>query len=136
MALLLDTCAALWITNGQTLAQAARAEIERALSAKKRIFVSPITAWEVGLLMSKGRISLPDPPLKWFRHLMTAPGMTLAVLDAEILISSSNLPGMDLRDPGDRIIIATAREHGYRIVTRDRRILAYADRGLCRAVAC
>jgi predicted nucleic acid-binding protein len=36
----------------------------------------------------------------------------------------------------DRVIIATAREHGYRIMTRDRKILGYAEQGHVRAIAC
>jgi PIN domain nuclease of toxin-antitoxin system len=36
----------------------------------------------------------------------------------------------------DRIILATAREGGYRLVTRDKHLLAYADDGHVQAIAC
>ena len=52
------------------------------------------------------------------------------------LVNSSNLPGDLHRDPADRIIIATARELGMTILTRDRMILDYAARGHVSAMAC
>jgi hypothetical protein len=39
-------------------------------------------------------------------------------------------------DPGDRLIIATARHLGMPIVTSDRKILAYAEAGFVRAIPC
>jgi PIN domain nuclease of toxin-antitoxin system len=134
--LLLDTCATLWIANGDTIAARAQDEIAQALGRNDAVYVSPITAWEIGLLAARGRISLRLNPLRWFDKLMRAPGLALATLEVDVLVASSFLPDCDLRDPADRIIVATAREYDYRIVTRDRIILAYAERGLCRAIPC
>jgi PIN domain nuclease of toxin-antitoxin system len=53
-----------------------------------------------------------------------------------VLIASSFLPGDMPADPADRIIAATAREYELRLVTRDRLLLAYAESGYCRALAC
>ena len=36
----------------------------------------------------------------------------------------------------DRIILATAREAGYRLITRDRHMLSYADQGYVMALEC
>jgi PIN domain nuclease of toxin-antitoxin system len=51
-------------------------------------------------------------------------------------MASSDLPDELHRDPADRIIIATAREYGLRLVTRDRKILDYADKGHLMALEC
>jgi PIN domain nuclease of toxin-antitoxin system len=136
MNLLLDTCAALWIAAGDDIAPVARGELFRALQVGEPVYLSPITAWEVGLLSARRRIALGMAPLRWWQRLTAAPGVQLATLTPDVLVAASFLPEFDHRDPGDRIIVATAREHGYRIVTRDRRILAYADSGFCRALAC
>jgi PIN domain nuclease of toxin-antitoxin system len=104
--------------------------------ADEWIYVSPITAWEVGLLAARGRISLRMSPDKWFDRLLGAPGIRLAEMPPGVLIASSFLPGDDPADPADRIIAATAREYDLRLVTRDRRLLAYAESGYCRALAC
>ena len=136
MNLLLDTCAALWVVAGEPIAAAVQDQFTRALQAGEPVFLSPITAWEVGLLAAGRRVTLGLTPLRWWQRLTAAPGLKQASLGPDILIASSFLPDFDHRDPADRIIVATAREHGYRIVTRDARILAYAERGYCRALAC
>lgn len=136
MTLLLDTCAALWIAAGEEIAAAAHAEVARALGAGQPIFLSPITAWEVGQLASKRRITLGMTPVRWWHKFASSPGLRQTSLDPDVLIAASFLPEFDHRDPADRIIVATAREHGYRLVTRDKRILAYAERGFCRALPC
>jgi PIN domain nuclease of toxin-antitoxin system len=134
--LLLDTCAVIWVANDEPIGKEARSAIVAALMADEWIYVSPITAWEVGLLAARGRISLRMSPDKWFDRLLGAPGIRLAEMPPGVLIASSFLPGDDPADPADRIIAATAREYDLRLVTRDRRLLAYAESGYCRALAC
>jgi PIN domain nuclease of toxin-antitoxin system len=131
MALLLDTCAVLWITQGSPIAPAARDAL-----AAQTASVSAISAWEIGLLAAGNRIKLAMSPARWFERLMDRPGVKLAALTPDILIAASFLPGSLHRDPADRIICATAREHGLTVVTRDRKILDYAAAGHCRALAC
>ena len=74
--------------------------------------------------------------VRWFERLIQAPGLRLADMRPDVLIGSSSLPGQPPKDPADRIIVTTAREHNYRIVTRDRLVLAYAEQGYCQALAC
>jgi PIN domain nuclease of toxin-antitoxin system len=78
---------------------------------------------------------LPDAK-SWFRELMSRPAVRPAAFTPDIAIDSANLPGDLHRDPGDRLLIATARHLGAPIVTRDRRILAYAKAGHVWAIAC
>jgi PIN domain nuclease of toxin-antitoxin system len=134
--LLLDTCAVIWVANDEPIAKEAREAIAAALLADAPVYVSPISAWEVGMLAARRRISLRMSPEKWFDRLLGAPGLRLAELPPSLLIASSFLPGDTPADPADRIIAATAREYDLRVVTRDRRLLAYAESGYCRALAC
>ena len=134
--LLLDTCAAVWIVGDQPIAGPSREAIQQARAAGEPVYVSPITAWEMGLLVSRGRINLQMSADRWFSLLLEAPGLELADMPPNVLIASSFLPGSPLRDPADRILAATAREFGYRIVTRDRPLLEYAERGHIQALAC
>ncbi len=99
-------------------------------------FISPFTAWELGTLDANRRLPIPVNPMVLFQAVLKVPLMELACLSAEILIASTRLPGTPPRDPADRIIIATAREMGYLIVTRDRKILDYANEGHVLALAC
>ena len=53
-----------------------------------------------------------------------------------LLIASTQLPGTPPNDPADRIIAATARERGLRVMTRDSKLLAYGEAGHLATVVC
>ena len=134
--LLLDTCAAIWVSDDQPLADEALTAIERSHGRGEFVYVSPITAWEIGLLASRGKLTSPMSPQRWFERLLEAPGVQLADMSPDVLIASSFLPGVPPRDPADRILAATARERGYRLMTRDTVLLTYARQGHLQALAC
>lgn len=133
---LLDTCAVIWLgSDGELAAAAVRAIDEAAMDGG--VFVSPISAWEIGLLTARGRLRLSAEPVKWWRRL-TDTGVQVAPLSPDILIASSYLPAPNeqLRDPADRIIAATARDLDMRIVSRDSVLLDYTRAGNIDAIAC
>ncbi len=134
--LLLDTCALIWVAAGDPITESGAEALEAEEAQGADLVVTAITAWEIGMLVARGRLALTAPPETWFSTLMTAPGLTLAEHSPAILIQSSFLPGTPPRDPADRIIIATARAEGLTILTRDRMILGYADEGHVRASSC
>ena len=133
-ALLLDTCAIIFIAENQPIDPVARQEVTAATSGDG-VLVSPVSAWEIGLLAAKrGFAFLPDPKA-WFQSFMLNPGVRLTPLTPEIAIESGFLPPLH-SDPADRLLIATARAMQVPIVTRDRRILAYVQAGVVMAVVC
>jgi PIN domain nuclease of toxin-antitoxin system len=134
--LLLDTCAAIWIAEDKKLAQAAIDALSNADQAGLPTYVSPITAWEVGMLASRDRIKLLTTPQRWFLRLLKIPTVQLADMSPDVLIASSFLPGKPPRDPTDRIIAATARDYGCTLMTRDRALLDYGEQGHISVVAC
>jgi PIN domain nuclease of toxin-antitoxin system len=134
--LLLDTCAAIWLVEGQSLSKEAQTALASATADGLDTFVSPISAWEVAMLAAKQRLRLPLTPLAWFENLMAKPRIAAADLSARILVASCTLPGSPPSDPMDRIITATARENGYRLITRDKQLLDYAKQGHVVALAC
>jgi PIN domain nuclease of toxin-antitoxin system len=134
--LLLDTHAAIWITEDQPIASGAVEAIDAAYRAGSTVFVSAITAWEIGLLVSRNRLSLVARPERWFQRLLAIPGVRLADLSPDILIASSFLPGQPPRDPADRILLATARDLGATLITRDRLLLKYGEDGQVSAIPC
>ncbi|HEV7285466.1 type II toxin-antitoxin system VapC family toxin [Kaistia sp. UC242_56] len=134
--LLLDTCAMIWVAGNAELAEPAIAALDDAEDEAMPVFLSPISAWEIGLLVARNRLTLPTRPKAWLDRLLKAPNLRLAQLPPGVLIDSAFLPGTPPRDPADRIIIATAREYDLTIMTRDRLILDYAEAGHVRAIAC
>src|SRR3954452_18239250 len=133
--LLLDTNAAIWLSRDELKASASE-KLDEAARVGVATYLSPITAWEVGLLVSRNRLSLGTTPQRWFDRLLDVPGLQLADLSPDILIASSFLPGTPPRDPADRILLATARELGATLVTRDRAILAYGESGQVSTLPC
>ena len=133
--LLLDTCAVLWLANGDDMSAASRDAIEQAAEFD-RVFVSPISAWEIATLSAKSRLALTMPVLTWFDRFLGLPGMTLAAMPPKVLVDSAFLPCDAPADPADRIIAATAREFALALVTRDRRLLAYTELGHISAIPC
>src|SRR5215210_841351 len=107
--LLLDTCAAIWLMQDDLIPSALDA-LDAAAQAGVATYISPITAWEVGQLVARGRLEILMTPHRWFARLCEAPGVSLAPLSPELLIAASFLPGKLSRDPADRILAATARD--------------------------
>jgi len=134
--LLLDTCAVIWIAENETIAPQTIEALDNAHEAGAATYVSPITAWEIGLLTARERLKLLITPQRWFARLFETPGLRLADMSPDLLIASSFLPGKPPRDPADRIIAATARDHGCTLITRDRALLDYGEQGHVRVLEC
>lgn len=134
--LLLDTCTLIFLTQKQHLAPGAVEKLRVVSEAGGTTFISPISAWEVGMLASRGRLQLLIRPERWLFGLFDAPGVKLADISPELLIASSYLPGKPPSDPSDRIIAATARELGATLITRDRALLGYGAQGHVAVVEC
>ncbi len=133
--ILLDTHAVIWMPDAGKLSAAAESALLEAQRLDTPIFISPISAWEIGLLVARGKIALPVSPEAWLKA-MTDSGLAWASLAPDILIASSFLPGDLHGDPADRILVATARAYGYRLMTRDRRLLDYGGAGHVQVIAC
>jgi PIN domain nuclease of toxin-antitoxin system len=97
--------------------------------------VSVISAWEVGMLEARGRLRFDIPCEEWLEHAFGMPGLSLMPLTPSICVRCSRLPGVFHGDPADRLIVATARELGAVLLTRDELILQYAALGHLQVLA-
>ena len=134
--LLWDTFTAIWIYEKAWLSPAALEAMRAAYREGVPSYISPITAWEVALLASRGRLQLLTRPERWFSNLFEVPGVRLAEMSPDVLIASSYLPGKPPKDPTDRIMAATARELGATLITRDRALLDYGAQGYVAVLEC
>jgi PIN domain nuclease of toxin-antitoxin system len=138
-ALLLDTHAAVWLAEGQ-LTDAVFAQVVAA-GLLDGVFVSPVSAWEIGLLArprpnGHPAVSFKPDPQTWFATLLSQVIIKEAPLTAKIAIDSSFLPSPFHSDPADRLLVATARYMNIPLLTRDQRILDYSSAGHVQAVPC
>ena len=133
--LLLDTCAMIFIAEGMEMRPDATKLIDAA-DQSGNIFISPISAWEIGKAVASETLSIKMPPLDYFRSFVLKTGSIICEMGAEVLVGSSFLPGKAHKDPMDRILIETARRNSFTLVTRDRAILAYGAEGHVKTLAC
>lgn len=134
--ILLDTCAVIWMTRNDPVDIVAASAVSDAYDDGRPVCISPVSAWEIGMLTARRRIAETKPVDLWYEEFCRTKGVQEVPLTAAILIKSSFLPGTVHKDPFDRILIATARERDLTIVTRDRNILAYGAAGHVHVVAC
>lgn len=133
--ILLDTCVLLFAAGDMKLDPIADMEISEA-AYDRRLYVSPISAWEIGIGVAKNRLKLTLEPLELFRRFLKTMNAQLSEMSPEVLIASSNLPGRLHGDPADRILIASARLLDMVLVTRDDPILRYSADGDLRTLKC
>jgi PIN domain nuclease of toxin-antitoxin system len=133
---LLDTCAAIWMSQDEPVSPFASAALKRAYEEGGPVYVSSATAWEMAMLVAKGRISETKSAKRWYDDFRREAEVQEHPVTADIFMASCFLPQLAHRDPIDRILIATAREGDLTIVTRDRVILAYGEAGHVKTLAC
>ena len=126
MPTLLDTHAWVWwVTEDRRLSRAARRAIDKD-QADDALSLSLISIWEVAKKVEKGQLVLDRPVDDWLDLATLRPGLHLADLTRSILTASCRLPPLFHGDPGDQIIVATARDREAVIITKDHKIRAYA----------
>lgn len=118
--LLVDTHALQWWSaEPERLSPAASAALQEA----DELAVAAITWYELAWLAHHGRISVSLPVDAWLREL--ARSVRTVALSPAIAAAAVTLPASFPNDPADRIIYATAVEHGWRLVTKDDRIRSH-----------
>ncbi|MBI3185008.1 MAG: type II toxin-antitoxin system VapC family toxin [Myxococcales bacterium] len=116
MKLLLDTHVVLWsASEPQNLSSVALAALE---DGANEVLVSVVSAWEIAIKQSLGKLDLPKPAERWLPEVLRRTGFEVAELGLSAALRVRGLPWHH-RDPFDRLLIAHALEDGYTLVTRD-----------------
>jgi PIN domain nuclease of toxin-antitoxin system len=108
-----------WSAEPQRLSRAAA----EAVSNADELGVAAISWFELAWLAAHERILVNIPVRSWLQQLsgqVRTIGITPAVADTAVSLGGS-FPG----DPADRLIFATAVEHGWPLVTKDKRLRSY-----------
>lgn len=91
-----------------------------AISGAEEVAVCDISWWELAWLAEHGRIVLAVPVRSWLEEL--ARGIRTLPVTQAIADTAARLPASFPGDSADRLIYATALEHGCPLVTKDRRL--------------
>lgn len=129
--LVLDTHILLWMVEADDrLRPAARAAIE---AERNNLCFSAMAIWETAMLIDKGKMML-SMSIEQLLGSIGAMGVREVAITGRIGMDAGMLPGSPHGDPADRLMIATARALDGRLLTADRKILAYAAHGHVRAI--
>ena len=107
-----------WASSPDLLSRNARA----ALDTADVIVISALSCYEAYSLLMRGRVDAGKPPESWLHDALRASRISVASVDVAIAAGAAALPREVLRDPIDRIIVATALLHDVPLVTADRKI--------------
>lgn len=105
-----------WSAEPERLSTAAVA----ALESSTELAVAAISWYELAWLAQHGRISVTLPVGRWLETL--ARSVRTVSLAPSIAATAIGLPRGFPSDPADRLIYATAVEHGWQLVTKDARL--------------
>ena len=118
---LLDTHAWVWWIRRDPRLDGTVIERLDALRADDRPLVADISLWEVAMAVEKGRLDLPRPVGEWLESASHPRAVRVVPISAPI--AAETHVARVLRDPADRIIVATSRILGVPLFTHDRTIL-------------
>ncbi len=80
------------------------------------IFLSAVSAWEIAIKWSKGRLDLPLTPAELVKETVAAAGLTQLTVTIREACAVGELP-LHHKDPFDRLLVAQARTNGLRLMT-------------------
>ncbi len=123
MKALLDTHILLWwLAGDRRLTRGQRRVINKA-HEESPLGLSEISLWEIATLHELGRIELDRPLREWLEQASAPPLVRRVAILPAVAAEVAALPATFHRDPADRIIVATARVFGAKLVTSDRAII-------------
>ena len=122
--ILLDTHALVWLASDSKRLSAVARDAIRA--HPKSLHISIVSAWELSLLVKRGRLTLPLSPDDYFTRAVAHHGLIEMPLTRRAAQQSVDLPDIH-NDPFDRILIAECQNRGLSLVTCDSTLSRYPN---------
>ena len=121
MRLLLDTH--IWVWSQLAPDRLSRRVRTALQNPEAELWLSPISVWELLLLIDGGRVTVRGEPGEWVEGALRAGPFREAPLTHAVALESRRVT-LPHRDPADRFLAATARVLNLALVTADARLLA------------
>lgn len=127
MRLLLDTH--IWIWNVAAPDKLSKSVAKTIEDEGNELWLSPISIWELSLLVRKERIELDEDVDVWVSRALAQTTFREAPLTYEVALEVSKIR-FSHRDPADHFIAASAKVFDLTLVTADPRLLALKTQGI------
>ena len=122
MKLLLDTCTFYWLNSSPAhLPERVR---RLCVDEGNQLFLSAVSAWEIAVKHSRGKLPLPVSPQEYITNSRAANGIISIRFREDDAFHLSKLPAIH-KDPFDRMLICQAIARGLTILTPDQNIAKY-----------
>ena len=119
---LLDTHIWFWyLVGSERLPKGLRGLIDQ---AQERCWFSPISVWELSMLIARGRIRISGPFRAWILKALELFPIREAPFNLEVAIVGQEIE-LPHSDPADLIIVATAKVYELTLFTVDQRLLGF-----------
>jgi PIN domain nuclease of toxin-antitoxin system len=127
MSFLLDTCAFLWVTIKPD--KLSYVFLDCFGNPANTIFLSSVTAWEIGIKYNIGKLKLPTAPSLYIPEQREGHHITELELSNAYTFHLETLPLIH-KDPFDRMLVCQAIQRSLTILTPDPLIRQYPIRTL------
>ena len=121
MKLLLDTH--IWIWSVADKARLRPRVLKALENSANELWLSPISVWELMILVEKGRVVLNAEVGEWISQALKAGPFKEAPLTTEVALATREIR-LSHRDPADAFLVATAKVFALTLVTSDVRLIA------------
>ncbi len=98
-----------------------------AIQEANSLVIATISLWEIGWKQRMGKLYLPISATELYERLCLVDRVTFLPTTADIWLTSATLDWYH-KDPADRVIVATAHQHGCPLVTSDETIRQFYGR--------
>jgi len=116
VSILLDTHVFIWAAGkSHQLKPSVRALLQ---DPEEKIFLSSISAAEIAIKWSRGRLRLPKEPILFINEFLAESNISQLAVTTCDACAVGDLP-YHHKDPFDRILIAQAKTNGLRLMTAD-----------------
>jgi PIN domain nuclease of toxin-antitoxin system len=120
--IVLDTHILVWLA---VTSERLGAGVREVLAEGAELAISTVTVEEIAYLVMRGRIELDRPVRTWVADVLSAHEVRPIAPSVAVALRAGSLDPADFPgDPADRLIYATAVEHGARLATADERLRA------------
>lgn len=113
-----------WLSAQKKLSREQLRVLREAVRRREPVAISAITLLEIAVLFGEGHTRAKAPVDEIFNQLEFELNPALHIVPFTVQVAAEVAAiGGALPDPADRAIVCTARVHGFRLITSDRRII-------------
>ncbi len=117
MKVILDTAVFLWMIFGEE-SKITKRGLKVLEDEKNELFFSVVSAWEIAIKYSIGKLELENPPQQWLPDIVIKMGLQQIPILQGHALAVAELPSHH-KDPFDRLLVSQAKTEGMSIISPD-----------------